>query len=65
MELGKNVNLDGMAAYQPEQTHAHPIAHAFASAVGFDAEGKVVSPDAPMSGPHSPSAAPDYRHGAR
>lgn len=65
MELGKSLNLDGHAAYQPEHTYAHPIASSFASAIGFDGEGKVVSPDSPMNGPHSPNAAPDFRSGAR
>lgn len=65
MELGKTLNLDGHAAYQPEHTYAHPIAHSFASAIGFDHEGKVVSPDSPMNGPHMPNAAPDFRSGAR
>lgn len=66
MELGKTLNLDGKAAYVPEQTYAHPIASLFASAVGFDGEGKVVSPDAPASGPSSGNVAtPDFRVGAR
>lgn len=65
MELGKSLNLDGHAAYQPADTYAHPIASSFASAIGFDGEGKVVSTDSPMSGPHSPSGAPDFRQGAR
>ncbi len=65
MELGKSLNLDGHAAYQPEHTYAHPIAQSFAGAIGFDHEGKVVSPDSPMSGPHSPSGAADFRTGAR
>lgn len=65
MELGKSVNLDGHAAYQAEHTYAHPIARSFASAVGFDAEGKVVSPDVPGSGPHAPSGAPEFRSGSR
>jgi len=67
MELGKSLNLDGHAAYQPEHTYAHPVAQSFASAIGFDGEGKVVSPD---SGPnsasvHSPEGASDFRTGAR
>jgi len=65
MELGKTLNLDGKAAYQPEHTYAHPVANSFASAIGFDATGSVVSPDAPTSGPHGPTAAPDFRSGAR
>lgn len=65
MELGKTLNLDGKAAYQPEHTYAHPIAQTFAGAVGFDAEGKVVSPDLPSSGPQGASGAPDFRSGAR
>ena len=65
MELGKSLNLDGHAAYQPEHTYAHPIAQTFASAIGFDGEGKIVSPDVPMSGPDSPSAAPEFRTGSR
>jgi hypothetical protein len=67
MELGKTLNLDGHAAYQPEHTYAHPIANSFASAIGFDAEGKNVSPDGgPMGASvHSPSGAPDFRSGAR
>ncbi len=65
MELGKTLNLDGHAAYQPEHTYAHPVAQSFASAIGFDGEGKVVSPDSPNSGPHSPAAASDFRSGAR
>lgn len=66
MELGKTLNLDGKAAYQPEHTYAHPIAASFASAVGFDGEGKVVSPDSPMGASvHSPSPAPDFRTGSR
>lgn len=66
MELGKSLNLDGKAAYQPEHTYAHPIAQRFAGAIGFDAEGKVVSPDVPGAGPAgSLSAAPDFRDGAR
>jgi hypothetical protein len=65
MEHGKSVNQAGMAAFKPEDTYAHPIAHAFAGAVGFDAEGKVVSPSVPMSGPHSPSGAAQFREGDR
>jgi hypothetical protein len=65
MELGKSINLDGCAAYKPEMTYAHPIAQAFAGAVGFDSEGKVVSPNTPMNGPHSPSGAPAFRDGDR
>jgi hypothetical protein len=66
MELGKSINLDGKAAYKPEDTYAHGIASAFPSAIGFDGEGKVVSPDSPMGASvHSPSAAPDFRSGAR
>lgn len=66
MELGKSINLDGKAAYQPEHTYAHPIAQSFASGVGFDGEGKVVSPDVPGAGPTgSLSVAPDFRSGAR
>jgi hypothetical protein len=65
MELGKTVNHDGHAAFQPEHTYAHPIASSFASAIGFDGEGKIVSPDVPSNGPHSPNAAPDFRNGAR
>jgi hypothetical protein len=62
MELGKSVNQAGMAAFKPENTYAHPIAGAFASACGYDAEGKVVSPNSPKSdGPHTPDGAPDWR----
>jgi len=65
MEPGKTLNLDGKAAYLPEHTYAHPIASSFASAIGYDGEGKVVSSDSPTSGPSNPSAAPDFRTGAR
>lgn len=66
MELGKTLNLDGKAAYQPEHTFAHPIAGSFASAIGFDGEGKVVSPDTPTTGPSGTAVAtPDFRSGAR
>jgi hypothetical protein len=65
MELGKSINLDGKAAYKPEDTYAHSIAHAFGASCGFDHEGKVVSPDSPHSGPHSPSMAPPMREGDR
>jgi len=61
---GVSINLDGHAAYKPEHTYAHPIAQAFASGIGFDHEGKLVSPDAPSSGP-SASVAPEFRSGAR
>ena len=66
MELGKTLNLDGKAAYQPEHTFAHPVAETFAHAIGFDHEGKVVSPDSPMGASvHMPSGAPNFRSGAR
>lgn len=66
MELGNTVNLDGCAAYKPEMTYAHPIAQSFASAIGFDGEGKVVSPDVPASGPSNGNVAtPEFRTGAR
>lgn len=65
MELGKTLNLDGKAAYRPEDTLPHSVAQAFASGIGFDGEGKVVSPDTPMSGPEKPSVAPPHRSGAR
>lgn len=65
MELGHSCNLDGKAAYQPEHTYAHGVAQSFASGVGYDGEGKVVSPDTPQAGPYSPSVAPDFRSGAR
>ena len=65
MELGKSLNLDGKAAYAPEHTFAHPIASSFASQVGYDGTGTVVSPDVPSSGPSSPSVAPPTRSGAR
>jgi len=62
---GVSINLDGHAAYKPEHTYAHPIAQAFASGIGFDGEGKNVSPDAPSAGPHATSVAPEFRSGAR
>jgi hypothetical protein len=66
MELGKTLNLDGKAAYQPTDTYAHPVAASFASAIGFDGEGKNVSPDSPMGASvHNPTAAPDFRTGSR
>lgn len=66
MELGNSLNLDGHAAYKPEDTFEHSIAGSFASAIGFDAEGKVVSPDVPMSGPSNGNVATsDFRTGAR
>jgi hypothetical protein len=67
MELGKTLNLDGHAAYRPEDTYAHPVAQSFASAIGYDGEGKIVSPDSgPMGASvHSPAGAPDFRQGAR
>lgn len=65
MELGKSINFDGHAAYKPEDTYAHPIAQAFGSSCGYDSEGKVVSPNTPMNGPHSPSVAPTWREGDR
>lgn len=65
MELGKSINMDGHAAYKPEDTYAHPIAQAFGAACGFDHEGKVVSPSVPSNGPHSPNMAPAFRDGDR
>lgn len=66
MEPGKSLNLDGKAAYQPEHTYAHPIAQSFASAVGYDPTGSVVSTDTPAAGPSSGNVAtPDFRTGAR
>lgn len=66
MELGNTLNLDGKAAYKPEHTYAHPIAQSFASAIGFDSEGKVVYPDAPSSGPSGQAVSTsDFRQGAR
>lgn len=65
MELGKSINLDGKAAFRPEDTYAHPIAQAFGSAMGFDHEGKNVGPSVPHSGPHSPSNAGHFREGDR
>ena len=65
MENGKSINLDGRAAYRPEDTYAHPIAQAFGSAMGFDHEGKIVGPSVPASGPHSPSNAGQWRTGDR
>jgi hypothetical protein len=66
MELGKSLNLDGHAAYQPEHTFAHGVAQTFASGIGYDHEGKVVSPDSPMGASvHAPSVAPDFRTGSR
>jgi hypothetical protein len=67
MELGKTLNLDGKAAYQPADTYAHPVGASFASAIGFDAEGKNVSPDsgATPASVHSPAGAADFRSGAR
>jgi hypothetical protein len=65
MELGKSCNQAGHAAFHPDDTYAHPIAEKFAMAVGYDHEGKNVMPNSPMSGPHSPSGAPEWQEGDR
>jgi hypothetical protein len=66
MELGKTLNLDGKAAYLPEHTYAHPIGNSFASAIGYDGTGTVVSPDTPSSGPSGQAVSTsDFRSGAR
>lgn len=66
MELGNSINQAGKAAFKPEDTYAHPIASSFASAIGFDGSGTVVSPDTPQSGPSGQSVATaDFRTGAR
>lgn len=60
MELGKSIDQSGKAAFKPEHTQAHPIAQMFASAVGYDGEGKTCTPDVPQTG-LSASSAPDWR----
>lgn len=65
MELGNSVDQSGKAAFKPEHTRAHDVAKAFSGAVGYDNEGKIVSPVVPSSGYGNSKGTSPFGDGAK